>query len=137
MATLVECTLTVATLLLEECEVNTHTLEIGTWEPIGTPETSEFDCRGQNIFHWDVLDIIGNLSKLICEKWARMNHLDIFSTSYGKKKGRESNCQPLKVRYQPDPGACRWCVTHRWKALNESYKFDLDLVPIGGLSKKL
>ncbi len=28
-------------------------------------------------------------------------------------------------------------ATHRWKALNESYNFALDLVPIGGLSKEL
>jgi hypothetical protein len=28
-------------------------------------------------------------------------------------------------------------VTHRWKALNESYKFALDLISIGGLSKEL
>jgi hypothetical protein len=70
-----------------------------------------------------------------------MSHLDICSTSYGRKKGRESNRQfdsrPLKVGNQPDFGVCRWSVTHRWKALKESYKFALDLIPIGGLSKKL
>jgi len=38
----------VATPLLEECEDDTHTLEMGTWESSGTPETSEFDYRGQN-----------------------------------------------------------------------------------------
>jgi len=36
-----------------------------------------------------------------------------------------------------DPGACRWSATHRWKALEESYKFSLELIPIGGLSKEL
>jgi hypothetical protein len=70
-----------------------------------------------------------------------MRHLDICSTSYGKKKGRESNWQfdsrPLKVENRPDPGACRWSATHRWKAFDESYKFALDLIPIGGLSKEL
>jgi hypothetical protein len=70
-----------------------------------------------------------------------MVHLDISSSSYGQKKGRESNCQfdsrPLKVRNRPNPGV-RWgSAIHRWKALNESYKFSLDLVPIGGLSKEL
>jgi hypothetical protein len=58
-----------------------------------------------------------------------------------KKKSRESNwqfdSQPLKVRNQPDPGVCRGSATHHWKALKESYKFDLDLVLIGGLSKEL
>ncbi len=37
----------VATSFLEECEDDTHTPEMGTWESIGTPKTSEFDCRGQ------------------------------------------------------------------------------------------
>jgi hypothetical protein len=67
--------------------------------------------------------------------------LDICNTSYGKKKGRESNCQfdswPLKVGNQPDPGACRWSATHRWKDLDKSYKFALDLIPIRGLGKEL
>jgi hypothetical protein len=31
----------------------------------------------------------------------------------------------------------RWNATHRWKALDENYKFALDLIPIGGLRKKL
>jgi hypothetical protein len=70
-----------------------------------------------------------------------MSHLDICSTSYGRKKGWESNWQfdsrPLKVGNRPDPGACKQSATHRWKALKDSYKFGLDLIPIGGLSKKL
>jgi hypothetical protein len=112
-----------------------------TWESAGTPETSEFDCKGQNTSPWAVLYIIEKLSKLRCRKWARMSHLDVYSTSYGKKKGRESNWQfdsrPLKVGNRPDPGACKWSAIHRWKALDESYKFASDLIPIGGLSKKL
>jgi hypothetical protein len=79
--------------------------------------------------------------KLRCRKWARMSHLDICSTSYGKKKGRESNWQfdsrPLKVGNRPDLGACRWSATHCWKALDESYKFASNLVPIGGMGKEL
>jgi len=70
-----------------------------------------------------------------------MSHLDICNTIYGKKKGRESNWQfdsrPLKVENRPDPNACRGIAPHRWKALNESYNFALDLVPIEGLSKEL
>jgi hypothetical protein len=70
-----------------------------------------------------------------------MSHLDICSMSYGKKKGRESNCQfdsrPIKVGNRPNPSEYRWSVTHHWKALDESYKFSLDLVPIEGLSKEL
>jgi hypothetical protein len=114
---------------------------MGTWEFAGTPKTSEFNCTSQNTLHWNVFYIIGKLSKCRCRKWARMNHLDICSTSYDKKKGQESNCQfdfwPLKVRNQPDPGACRGSATHRWKILNEGYNFALDLIAIGGLHKKL
>ncbi len=113
----------------------------GTWESSGIPEISEFDCRGQNTLPWGVLHVIRKLLKCRCWKWPRMSHLDICSTSYGKKKGRESNwqfdSQPLKVRNRPDPGVCRWSATHRWKALKESYKFSLDFIPIQGLSKKL
>jgi hypothetical protein len=74
-------------------------------------------------------------------KWPCMSHLDICNTSYGNKKGRDSNCQfdsrPLKVGNRLDPGVCRWSVTHPWKAHNESYKFALDLIPIQGLRKEL
>ncbi len=70
-----------------------------------------------------------------------MGHSDICSTSYGEKKGRESNWQfdsrPQKVENRPDPGVFRWNATHRWKALKESYKFASDLIPIGGQSEKL
>ncbi len=41
----------VANLLLEEWEDDTHTLEIGTWESIGTPEISKFNCKGPNTSH--------------------------------------------------------------------------------------
>jgi hypothetical protein len=79
--------------------------------------------------------------KLRCRKWALMSHLDICSTSYDKKKGRESNWQfdsrPLKVKNRPDPGVCRWSVAHRWKALDQGYNFALNLIAIEGLHKKL
>jgi hypothetical protein len=70
-----------------------------------------------------------------------MNHLDICSTSYDKKKGRESNWQfdsrPLKVRNRPDSDGYRWSATNRWKVLDENYKFALNLIPIRGLRKEL
>jgi hypothetical protein len=70
-----------------------------------------------------------------------MGHLDIHNTSYAKKEGRKSNWQfdslLLKVVNWPDPGACRWSAIHHWKALEESYKFASDLIPIGSLSKEL
>jgi hypothetical protein len=127
--------------ILRKCEDETHTPKMGTWELSGTPKTLEFDCRGQNTSHWGVLYIIVKLLKWKCRKWAHMSRLVICSTSYGKKKGRESNWQfdsrSLKVRNRPNPDACMWSATHRWKALDESYNFSLCLVPIRGLSKEL
>jgi hypothetical protein len=80
----------------------------GIWEPFENREISELDCRGQNTSHWGAIYIIGKLWKCRCRKWARMGHLDICSTSYVRKKGRESNWQfdsrPLKVGNRPDPG---------------------------------
>jgi hypothetical protein len=112
-----------------------------TSESTRTIETSKFNCRGQNTSHWDVTYIIEKLSKRKCRKWACMSHSDIYNTSYGKKKGEESNwqfdSQPPKVENWPDPDACRWSATCCWKAFNKNYKFALDLIPIGGLSKKL
>jgi len=71
-----------------------------------TPETSESDCRGQTSISYGVLYIIGKLLEHRCLKWARIAHLDIWNTSYGQKKGRESNCQfdsrPQKVENRPD-----------------------------------
>jgi hypothetical protein len=131
----------VATLLWKGCEDETHSPEMGTWESQTTPKSLEFDCKGQNTSHWDVFYNIGKLSKCRCRKWARLSHLDIFSTNYGQKKGRKSNCQfdsrPLKVGNRPNPDACRCSGTHRWKALDKSYNFASDLIPIRGLNKKL
>jgi hypothetical protein len=70
-----------------------------------------------------------------------MTHLDIYNTSYGKKKGRESNWQfdsrPQNVGNLPDFRACKWRATHHWKALNKIYNFASDLVLIEGLRTKL
>jgi hypothetical protein len=70
-----------------------------------------------------------------------MTHLDISNTSYGQKKGRESNWQfdsrPLKVENCLDFLACRWRATYLWKALDKGYNFALDITSIGGLNTKL
>jgi hypothetical protein len=106
-----------------------------------TSEPSKSNCRGQNTSHWRVLYIIEKLLKWKCLKWARITHLDICNTSYGKKKGRESNwqfdSQLRNLGNRPDFRACRWCATHRWEAFDKCYNFALNLVPIGGLSTKL
>jgi hypothetical protein len=86
------------------------------------------------LYHWKDL-------KCECLKWTCITHLDIWNTSYGQKKGRESNWQfdsrPLKVKNQPNFHVCRWRATYRWKALNEGYIFDLNLITIKGLHTKL
>jgi hypothetical protein len=114
---------------------------MGTWKSSRTPKTSEFDCRGQNISPWGVLHVIGKLLKCRCRKWPRMNHLDVCSTSYGKKKGRGVKLVvwflTTKSRESTRPHVWRWSAIHRWKALNESYNFSLNLIPIRGMSKEL
>jgi hypothetical protein len=113
--------------ILKECEDDTHTPKMGTWESSGTPKNLELDCRGQNTSPWSVLYTIGKVLKRTCQKWPRMGHLDICNTSHVRKKGRESNWQfdsrALKVGNQPDPSVCKESGTHHWKALKESYKF--------------
>jgi hypothetical protein len=126
---------------LEEWEDDSLTPKMGTWESARTPKISEFDCKGQNTSHRNVLYIIGKLSKCTCRKWTRMSHLDIFSTNYDEKKGQESNWQfdfwPRNVANRPDRGVCRRSATYRWKALNEGYNFAWDLIAIKGLHMKL
>ncbi len=74
-------------------------------------------------------------------KWACMIHLEIKNTSYGEKKGRESNLQfdsrPLKVGNRPDFLVCRWRATYHWKSLNKGYNFALDFILIEGVHAKL
>jgi len=98
--------------------------KMGTWESSGTSKTSELNCKGQNTSSWGVLHIIGKLLKCRYRKWPCIGHLDTCSTSYGQKKGWESNWQfdsrPLKVGNRPDLGVCKWSATHRWKALKEA-----------------
>jgi hypothetical protein len=64
--------------------------------------------------YWRVHYIIGKFLELKCFKWARMTHLGTWNTSYGQKKGQESNCQfdsrPLKVGNHSSFLVCRWCA---------------------------
>jgi len=105
------------------------------------PKCSKNNCKSQNSVINEFLYIIGKLLKFRCLKWARITHLNIWNTSYGQKKGRESNWQfdswPLKVINWPDFPMCRWCVTYCWKSLDEGYNFVSDLISIEGLHVKL
>jgi hypothetical protein len=83
----------VTTPLWGKCEDETHTPKSGNLESSRTPTTLELNCRGQNTLPWGVLYTVGKALKCRCRKWPRMSHSDICSTSYGRKKGRESNWQ--------------------------------------------
>jgi hypothetical protein len=117
-----------------KCENATHTLKSGKMESFGTLENSKDDLRGEISSPWCVFYINGKVLKRRCPKWPHIDHLDICSPSYGQKKGQESNCQfdsrLLKVENRPLLDFTSRSTTWRWKALDESYNFGLDLVLI-------
>jgi hypothetical protein len=96
---------------------NSH---VGNWSPKGSPESSKCNCRGQKPLLQGFIYIIGKLLKCRCLKWVRIAHLDIWNTSYSQKIL-----------------ACRQRATYCWKALDESYNFDLDHITIKGFHTKL
>jgi len=110
-------------------------------ESSGTPECLELDNRTQNTSHWGVFGVIGKGLKRRYRKCSRIGHLDICRSSYGQKKGRESNWQfdsrPLKVRNRPLFEVRIGSEIHRWKDLDEGYKFGLDLAAIRSCSREL
>jgi hypothetical protein len=117
----------IATPLWRKCEVTTHTLEKRTWESSETPENLGLDCRGQNTLHWGVFYTVGKILKCRCPKWPAW----VIWTSAAQVMVKR------RVGNWPDPGVCRWSATHHWKDLEESYKFDFDLISIGGQSWEL
>jgi len=131
----------VATPLWVKWEDETPTPKVGDLESSGTLECLEINNRDQNTSHWGVLGVIGKVLKFRCPKCPRIGHLDIWSPSYGQKKGQESNCQfdsrPLKVGNQPLLDIQIESATWRWKALKESYNFGSDLVLIRLCSREI
>jgi hypothetical protein len=99
----------VATLLWPSVGVKPNTWKKLGLESSGTPENSEDDLEDQNTSHWGVLGVIGKVLKRRYRKCPRIFDLNICSTSYGQKKGRESNwqfdSQPLQVGNRPAPDA--------------------------------
>jgi hypothetical protein len=126
---------------LAKCDDETHTPKVRDLESSGTPECLEFDRKGQNTLPWGVIGVIGKVLKCRCPKWPHIGHLNIFSPSYGQKKGWESNWQfdsrPLKVENRPSLDVFWGNATQRWKAVEEGYKFGSNLVPIEGWGEKL
>jgi hypothetical protein len=121
--------------------VKPNTPKVGDLESSGTPKCLEFNRKAQNTSHWGFLGVIGKVLKRRYTKWPRIGHLDICSSSYGQKKGRESNWQfdsrPLKVGNRPLPHIRIDSAIRRWKDLNEGYKFSSDLVVIRLCSQEL
>jgi hypothetical protein len=115
--------------------------KVGGLESSGTPECSELDSKAQNTLHWGVLSVIGKVLERRYRKWPHIGHSDIYIPSYGQKKGRESNwqfdSQPLKVGNRPLPDVALKSATRHWKALKESYNFDLGFVPIWAWGEEL
>jgi hypothetical protein len=133
--------LIVATPLWDKCVGEAHTPKSENLESSGTLKNSDPEFRGQISLHLSVLYVIGKVLKCRCPKWPRMSHLDIFSPSYGQKKGQESNWQfdsrPLKVGNRPLTDVYSGSATWSWKALDESYNFGSNLVPIWACGEKL
>jgi hypothetical protein len=65
-------------------QVNSH---FGSWSPNGLLNLLEGNYKCQNPLDYRVSYNIINLLKHRCLKWACMNHLDIWNTNYGPKKG--------------------------------------------------
>jgi hypothetical protein len=95
---------------VRECEnedshsqVSSH---FGNWSPGGLPNLQKAITKVKTPRIKDFFYIIEKLLKCRCLKWARMTHLDICNTSYGKKKGQESKLAiwfpTTKVENQPD-----------------------------------
>jgi len=132
----------VATLLWPSVGVKPNTWKKSEeLESSGSPECLEFDNKAQNTLHWGVLGVIGKVLKRRYRKWPRIGHLDICRSSYGQKKGRESNWQfdsrPLKVENRPLPDLRMESAIRRWKDLEKGYKFGSDLVAIRLCSREL
>jgi hypothetical protein len=111
--------------------------ELKSWRIL---KSSECDCKSQNSLDFKVPYIIEKMLELECLKWAHMTHLDTSNTSYGQKKGQESNWQfgfqPQKVGNHLDFLVCRWHATYLWNAFDEGYNFASNLISIKGFHTK-
>jgi hypothetical protein len=130
---------------LAKCEGEAQHLEkVRIWSPPGLPNVQSSTARPKTPCIWGVLGVIGVIGKVLkrrYRKWSRIGHLDICRSSYGQKKGRESNWQfdsrPQNVGNRPLPNVRIESAIRRWKDDDEGYKFGLDLVAIRLRSREL
>ncbi len=131
----------VAPLLWPSVGVKPNTWKSRELESSETPERSELNSKGQNTSHCSVLGVIEKVLKRKYRKWPRIGHLDICSSSYGQKKGRESNWQfdsrALKVGNRSLRDIRFGSAIRSRKDLDEGYNFGSDLVAIGCRSREL
>jgi len=115
--------------------------KLGIWSPSGLLNVQSSTARPKTPRILGVLGVIGKVLKRRYRKWPRIGHLNIFSPSYGQKKGRESNWQfdsrPLNVGNRPLPDLRIESAIRRWKDLDKGYKFGSDLVAIRLCSREL
>jgi hypothetical protein len=125
----------------KECEDDTRTPEMGTWEFFGTLENSKLDCRGQNTSLWGVLYTIEKSWSLDVENgfaWAiRTSAAQVTCERRVESQNWQFDSRPLKVSNWPDSFAFRRRATYHWKGLDKDYNFSSDLIAIGGLHKNL
>jgi hypothetical protein len=111
-----------------------------SWNPDGFSNFEKAIARSKLIklkipfYYWKNVEM--KISKM---SWH--DHLDIWNTSYGQKKGRGSNWQfdfrALKVKNWLDFLVFKWRATYYRKDLDEGYNFALHLISIRGLHTKL
>jgi hypothetical protein len=96
---------------------------------VKTPHIEAFFISLQN--YWSI-DVENGLSWTIWTSTAQV-------MAKKKAESQTSNLTPdhQKSGNWPDPEACRWIATCRWKDLDESYKFALNIIPIRGLGNEL
>jgi hypothetical protein len=99
-----------------------------------TPKLQRAISGGQNSMSCDVFYIIEKILERRCLKWVRIVHLDIWNTSYGPKKGRESNwqfdSQPEKSQESTQftclKMACNIPLESSWRGLQRCFTLHLD-----------
>jgi hypothetical protein len=76
------------------------------------------------------------LHAILMSKWCKLNKIPRLFPPLDFADKR-NGYGPLKVGNRPHFDVFRRSATWRWKALDESYNFGLDLTPIGGWSREI
>jgi hypothetical protein len=118
----------VAALLWESVKMKLTFPKLGLGSPLGLLKFQS-SIAGVKTPHIEVFFI----------SWESYQSVDVKNGSHGPfgHLNWQFDSRPLKIGNRPNLDVCRWNVIHRWKALKESYKFVLNLIPIGGSSKEL